>query len=164
MRSGLNTQKVTRHADMFATLSGEPRLRIERLLLTAHPRGLVAGGISVEFLTGEIESIPLPDNSVDVIISNCAINLSADCGCTGDALQLGDRCGCDRARSRWQVHERLRAGAEATFIVVHPSEGAELRTKQNSVLEVAIEGHLLDRPSCLPGFRGVRLFPMAVER
>jgi len=155
MRSSLNTQKVTRQADMFAASGAEPRLRIERLLLTAHPRGLVAG---------EIESIPLPDNSVDVIISNCAINLSADCGCTGDALQLGDRCGCDRARSRWQVHERLRAGAEATFIVVHPSEGAELRTKQNSVLEVAIEGHLLDRPSCLPGFRGVRLFPMAVER
>jgi len=70
-----------------------------------------------------------------------------------------------RARcSGWQVHERLRAGAEATFIVVRPSEGAEPRTKQNSVLEVAIEGHLLDRSSSLPGFRGVRLFPMAVER
>jgi ubiquinone/menaquinone biosynthesis C-methylase UbiE len=32
----------------------------------------------VEFLKGEIEHIPLPDNSVDVIISNCVINLSAD--------------------------------------------------------------------------------------
>src|SRR5205814_9412721 len=32
----------------------------------------------VEFLRGEIEHIPLPDNSVDVIISNCVINLSAD--------------------------------------------------------------------------------------
>jgi SAM-dependent methyltransferase len=32
----------------------------------------------VEFLKGEIENIPLPDNSVDVIISNCVINLSAD--------------------------------------------------------------------------------------
>jgi SAM-dependent methyltransferase len=32
----------------------------------------------VEFLKGEIESIPLPDNSVDVIISNCVINLSGD--------------------------------------------------------------------------------------
>ena len=37
------------------------------------------GGISnVEFLKGEIENIPLPDNSVDVVISNCVINLSAD--------------------------------------------------------------------------------------
>jgi ubiquinone/menaquinone biosynthesis C-methylase UbiE len=33
---------------------------------------------AVEFLRGEIEHIPLPDNSVDVIISNCVINLSAD--------------------------------------------------------------------------------------
>jgi SAM-dependent methyltransferase len=32
----------------------------------------------VEFLKGEIENIPLPDNSLDVVISNCVINLSAD--------------------------------------------------------------------------------------
>ncbi len=37
-----------------------------------------AGVENVEFLKGEIESIPLPDNTVDVIISNCVINLSAD--------------------------------------------------------------------------------------
>ena len=37
-----------------------------------------AGVENVEFLRGEIEHIPLPDNSVDVIISNCVINLSAD--------------------------------------------------------------------------------------
>jgi arsenite methyltransferase len=37
-----------------------------------------AGLENVEFLKGEIENIPLPDNSVDVIISNCVINLSAD--------------------------------------------------------------------------------------
>jgi len=37
-----------------------------------------AGVNNVEFLKGEIENIPLPDNSVDVIISNCVINLSAD--------------------------------------------------------------------------------------
>ncbi len=37
-----------------------------------------AGVQNVEFLKGEIESIPLPDDSVDVIISNCVINLSAD--------------------------------------------------------------------------------------
>jgi arsenite methyltransferase len=39
-----------------------------------------AGLDNVEFLKGEIESIPLPDNTVDVIISNCVINLSADKG------------------------------------------------------------------------------------
>jgi len=37
-----------------------------------------SGLTNVEFLKGEIENIPLPDNSVDVIISNCVINLSAD--------------------------------------------------------------------------------------
>jgi arsenite methyltransferase len=37
-----------------------------------------AGLTNVEFLEGEIESIPLPDASVDVIISNCVINLSGD--------------------------------------------------------------------------------------
>jgi SAM-dependent methyltransferase len=37
-----------------------------------------AGITNVEFLKGDIEQIPLPDNSVDVIISNCVINLSAD--------------------------------------------------------------------------------------
>src|SRR3989440_9412062 len=37
-----------------------------------------AGVANVEFLKGEIERIPLPDASVDVIISNCVINLSAD--------------------------------------------------------------------------------------
>ena len=37
-----------------------------------------AGVTNVEFLKGEIENIPLPDNSVDVIISNCVINLSAN--------------------------------------------------------------------------------------
>ena len=37
-----------------------------------------AGVENVEFLKGEIENIPLPDNSVDVIISNCVINLSAN--------------------------------------------------------------------------------------
>src|SRR5690349_7816749 len=37
-----------------------------------------AGATNVEFLRGHIESIPLPSNTVDVIISNCVINLSAD--------------------------------------------------------------------------------------
>ena len=37
-----------------------------------------AGVENVEFLKGEMENIPLPDNSVDVVISNCVINLPAD--------------------------------------------------------------------------------------
>lgn len=39
-----------------------------------------AGATNVEFLRGEIENIPLPSNSVDVVISNCVVNLSADKG------------------------------------------------------------------------------------
>jgi ubiquinone/menaquinone biosynthesis C-methylase UbiE len=48
------------------------------MLALARENQQKAGLTNVEFLRGEIESIPLPDNSVDVIISNCVINLSAD--------------------------------------------------------------------------------------
>ena len=43
-----NKEWVTRYADMFAAMGAEPRLRIVRLLLTAHPQGLVAGDIQDE--------------------------------------------------------------------------------------------------------------------
>ncbi|MDR3702928.1 MAG: arsenite methyltransferase [Candidatus Sulfopaludibacter sp.] len=48
------------------------------MLALARENQKKAGVDNVEFLKGEIENIPLPDNSVDVIISNCVINLSAD--------------------------------------------------------------------------------------
>src|ERR1700722_10082766 len=48
------------------------------MLALANANKQKAGVTNVEFLKGEIEKIPLPDNSVDVIISNCVINLSAD--------------------------------------------------------------------------------------
>lgn len=48
------------------------------MLALARENQRQAGVANVEFLKGEIEDIPLPDNSVDVIISNCVINLSAD--------------------------------------------------------------------------------------
>src|SRR5450755_2893575 len=50
----------------------------DEMLALANANKRKAGVENVEFLKGEIESIPLPDNSVDVIISNCVINLSAD--------------------------------------------------------------------------------------
>jgi ubiquinone/menaquinone biosynthesis C-methylase UbiE len=50
----------------------------EEMLGLARENQRKAGVANVEFLKGEIESIPLPDGSVDVIISNCVINLSAD--------------------------------------------------------------------------------------
>jgi arsenite methyltransferase len=48
------------------------------MLALARENQRQAGALNVEFLKGEIENIPLPDNSVDVVISNCVINLSAD--------------------------------------------------------------------------------------
>jgi ubiquinone/menaquinone biosynthesis C-methylase UbiE len=50
----------------------------DEMLALARENQKQAGVANVEFLKGEIEHIPLPDNSVDVIISNCVINLSAD--------------------------------------------------------------------------------------
>jgi arsenite methyltransferase len=50
----------------------------DEMLALARENQRGAGVENVEFLKGEIESIPLPDNSVDVVISNCVINLSAD--------------------------------------------------------------------------------------
>lgn len=50
----------------------------DEMLALARENQRKAGAQNVEFLKGEIEAIPLPDNSVDVIISNCVINLSGD--------------------------------------------------------------------------------------
>jgi len=50
----------------------------DEMLALANENKRKTGADNVEFLKGEIEHIPLPDNSVDVIISNCVINLSAD--------------------------------------------------------------------------------------
>ena len=50
----------------------------DEMLALAREHQRQAGATNVEFLKGEIEHIPLPDGSVDVIVSNCVINLSAD--------------------------------------------------------------------------------------
>src|SRR5689334_24599061 len=50
----------------------------DEMLALARENQRTAGATNVEFLKGTIEAIPLPDNSVDVIISNCVINLSSD--------------------------------------------------------------------------------------
>jgi arsenite methyltransferase len=50
----------------------------DEMLALAEKNKAAAGATNVEFLKGTIEEIPLPDNAVDVIISNCVINLSCD--------------------------------------------------------------------------------------
>jgi ubiquinone/menaquinone biosynthesis C-methylase UbiE len=52
----------------------------DEMLQLAEKNRQIAGATNVEFLKGQIESIPLPENTVDVIISNCVINLAADKG------------------------------------------------------------------------------------
>ncbi|MCG8348685.1 MAG: arsenite methyltransferase [Chloroflexales bacterium] len=56
----------------------------DEMLTVARRNAERAGASNVEFLKGDIETLPLPDNSVDVIISNCVINLSPD---KGDVLR-----------------------------------------------------------------------------
>jgi SAM-dependent methyltransferase len=48
------------------------------MLTLARANAAKAGAVNVEFLKGEIEAVPLPDGAVDVVISNCVINLSTD--------------------------------------------------------------------------------------
>jgi SAM-dependent methyltransferase len=61
----------------------------DEMLALARENQRQAGATNVEFLKGEIEHIPLSDNSVDVIISNCVINLSADKGrVLGEAFRV----------------------------------------------------------------------------
>ena len=50
----------------------------DEMLAVARRNAEKAGASNVEFIKGEIESIPLPDNSIDTIVSNCVINLSPD--------------------------------------------------------------------------------------
>jgi arsenite methyltransferase len=94
-------------------------------LARANARAARAG--NVEFLRGQIEAIPLPDGSVDVIISNCVINLSTDRPAvfaeSFRVLRPGGRLGISDilAEDRLTAAERLERGARAGCIAGAPS-------------------------------------------
>jgi SAM-dependent methyltransferase len=88
----------------------------DEMLALARENQKKAGVENVEFLKGEIENIPLPDNSVDVIISNCVINLSADKDRVfAEALRVlkpGGRLAVSDIVVRGEVHPEIRRNVE----------------------------------------------------
>ncbi|MGA3035621.1 MAG: arsenite methyltransferase [Terracidiphilus sp.] len=122
------------------------------MLALARDNQKKAGVENVEFLQGEIENIPLPGNSVDVIISNCVINLSADKDRVlreaFRVLRPGGRFAISDVVVRGEVHESVR---KSMLLWVGCIAGALEEKEYQAKLTAA-------------GFTGVSLEPMRVYR
>jgi SAM-dependent methyltransferase len=122
----------------------------EEMLVLARENQRKAGVENVEFLKGEIENIPLPDNAVDVIISNCVINLSGD-----------------KDRVLREAFRVLKPGGRfaVSDVVVHGEVPAEVR--QNMLLWVgciagALQDHEYVDKLAKAGFDGIDIEPTRV--
>jgi arsenite methyltransferase len=89
----------------------------DEMLALANENKKRAGVENVEFLRGEIENIPLPDNSVDVIISNCVINLSAD-----KPRVLREAFRVLKPGGRFAVSDVIRRGSDVPEVVMRNVE------------------------------------------
>jgi SAM-dependent methyltransferase len=124
----------------------------DQMLALARQNQAKAGIENVEFLKGEIEQIPLPDNSVDVIISNCVINLSADKDRVlreaFRVLKPGGRLAVSDVVVRGEIPAGIRKNVELWIgCVAGALEEAEYRAKLTAA-----------------GFEGVELEPTRVYR
>ncbi len=122
----------------------------DEMLSLARENQRKAGVENVEFLKGEIEQIPLPDNSVDVVISNCVINLSAD-----------------KDRVLREAFRVLKPGGRfaVSDVVVHGEVPAEIQ--QNMLLWVgciagALEDNQYAAKLARAGFEGIDIEPTRV--
>ena len=97
------------------------------MLALARRNAAEAGATNVEFLEGRIEEIPLPDRSVDVVISNCVINLSPDRPAVFAEMfrvvRPGGRIGISDivAENHLTADERAERGATVGCIIGAPS-------------------------------------------
>ena len=82
----------------------------DEMLALAQRNAAEAGATNVEFLKGHIEAVPLPANSIDVVISNCVVNLAADKPAVfreiARVLRPGGRIGITRHRRGGLAHAR----------------------------------------------------------
>ncbi|HUJ13066.1 MAG TPA: arsenite methyltransferase [Thermoanaerobaculia bacterium] len=106
----------------------------DEMLSLARRNAEEAGAANVEFLKGELEAIPLPENSVDVIISNCVINLAADKDSVlaeaHRVLKPGGRFAVSDVVVRGEVPEEIRKNVELWIgCVAGALEENDYRTK-----------------------------------
>jgi trans-aconitate methyltransferase len=124
----------------------------DEMLALARDNQKKAGIDNVEFLKGEIENIPLPDASVDVVISNCVINLSADKG-----------------RVLREAYRVLKPGGRFAVSDVVTRGEAPARIRENMLLWVGCVAGALEENEYLEklaaaGFEGIGIEPTRIYR